>query len=179
MLKQPEPEFSRPFAADRLGQAAVTEALVAGPAECAALAKRLKLVELTQLSAVVTLERTLGGLIHVGGRLEADVVQTCVVTLTDFPSHVEDSFAVDFGNAPAEFGPSDGDDGIELDPDYDPPEPIEGGIIDLGELVTQYLALALDQHPRAPGATLDPAWSGADVAETSPFAVLKNLKTAN
>lgn len=174
MLKQPEPEFSRPFTADRLGQAAVTETLLAGPAECAALAKRLRLVELTQLSAVVTLERTLGGLIHVSGRLEADVIQTCVVTLTDFPSHVEDSFTVDFGNAPAEFG-----DEIELDPDYDPPEPIEGGIIDLGELVTQYLALALDPHPRAPGATLDPAWSGADVAETSPFAVLKNLKTAN
>jgi len=172
--KLPEPEFSRPFAADRLGQTAVTETLLASPAECAALAKRLRLAELTQFSAIVTLERTLGGLIHVAGRLEADVVQTCVVTLADFPSHVEDSFAVDFGNAPAEFG-----DEIEVDPDYDPPEPIEGGIIDLGELAAQYLALALDPHPRAPGAALEPAWGGADVAETSPFAVLKNLKTAN
>jgi uncharacterized metal-binding protein YceD (DUF177 family) len=178
-LKQPEPEFSRPFAADRLGQTIVTETLLAGPAERAALAKRLGLAELTQLAAVVTLERTLGGLIHVSGRLEADVIQTCVVTLVDFPSHVEDSFAVDFGSAPAEFGPLDDDGGIELDPDYDPPEPIEDGVIDLGELVAQYLALALDPHPRAPGAALDPAWSGADSAETSPFAVLKNLKTAN
>jgi uncharacterized metal-binding protein YceD (DUF177 family) len=173
-LKQPEPEFSRPFPADRLGQSAVTETLLASPAECAALAKRLGLVELTQLSAVVSLEPTLGGLIHVGGRLEADVVQNCVVTLVDFPSHVEDSFALEFGNSPAEFGEE-----IELDPDYDPPEPIEGGVIDLGELVTQYLALALDPHPRAPGAMLDPAWSGSDSAETSPFAVLKNLKTTN
>jgi len=177
-LKQPEPEFSRPFAADRLGQTIVTETLLAGPAECAALAKRLGLADLTQLSAVVTLERMLGGLIHVTGRLEADVVQTCVVTLVDFPSHVEDSFAIDFGNAPAEFGPGHGNE-IELDPNFDPPEPIEGGIIDLGELVTQYLALALDPHPRAPGATLDPTLGGAEVAETSPFAVLKNLKTAN
>jgi uncharacterized metal-binding protein YceD (DUF177 family) len=173
-LKLPEPEFSRPFTVDRLGQTVVTETLLAGPAECAALAKRLGLVELTQLSAVVALERTLGGLIHVGGRLEADVVQNCVVTLVDFPSHVEDSFALDFGNAPVEFG-----DEIELDPDYDPPEPIEGGVIDLGELVTQYLALALDPHPRAPGATLDPVWGASDAAEASPFAVLKNLKTAN
>ena len=172
--KLPEPEFSRPFAADRLGQTASTETLRASPAECAALAKRMRLVELTQLSATVTLERPLGGLIHASGRLEADVVQTCVVTLVDFPSHIEDSFALDFGDAPAEFG-----DDIELDPDYDSPEPIEGGIIDLGELVAQYLALALDPHPRAPGATLDPAWSGADAAEMSPFAVLKNLKPAN
>jgi uncharacterized metal-binding protein YceD (DUF177 family) len=173
-LKQPEPEFSRPFAADRLGRTPVTETLLAGPAECAALAKRLGLVELSQLSATVTLERTMGGLIHVSSRFEADVVQTCVVSLVDFPSHVEDSFALDFGNAPAEFG-----DEIELDPDYDPPEPIEGGIIDLGELVVQYLALALDPHPRAPGAALDPALSGADIAEMSPFAVLKNLKMPN
>ena len=174
MPKQPEPEFSRPFPADRLGQDVITETLLAGPAECAALARRLKLVELSQLSAVVTLERTLGGLIHVGGRLEADVVQTCVVTLVEFPSHVEDSFAVDFGNAPAEFG-----DEIDLDPDYDPPEPIEGGIIDLGELVVQYLALALDPYPRAPGATLDPAVGSGDIVDASPFAVLKNLKTTN
>lgn len=172
--QQPEPEFSRPFAADRLGKTAITETLLAGPAECAALAKRLKIVALSQLSAVVTLERTLAGLIHVSGRLEADVVQTCVVTLVDFPSHVEDSFALDFGNAPAEFG-----DEIDLDPDYDPPEPIEGGVIDLGELVAQYLALALDPHPRAPGATLDAELSGLDTGETSPFAVLKNLKTKN
>ncbi len=172
--KQPEPEFSRPFVADRLGRTAVTETLLASPAECAALAKRLGLVELGQLSATVTLERRMGGLIHAAGRLAADVVQTCVVTLVAFPSHVEDSFALDFGNAPAEFG-----DEIEVDPDYDPPEPIEDGIIDLGELVAQYLALALDPHPRAPGATLDPAWSGVGADDMSPFAVLKNLKTSN
>jgi uncharacterized metal-binding protein YceD (DUF177 family) len=169
--KQPEPEFSRPFAADRLGRAAVTETLVASPAERAVLAERLGLVELVQLSATVTLERALGGLIHAAGRFEADIVQTCVVSLVDFPSHVEDSFALDFGNAPAELGSE-----IELDPDYDPPEPIEGGIIDLGELVTQYLALSLEPHPRAPGAALDPAFSNADPADMSPFAVLKNLK---
>lgn len=172
--KQPEAEFSRPFAVDRLGRTAVTETLLASPAERAALAKRLGLVELGQLSATVTLEHTLGGLIHVAGRFAADIVQTCVVSLATFPSHVEDSFTVDFGNAPAEFG-----DEIEVDPDYDPPEPIEDGVIDLGELVAQYLALALDPHPRAPGATLDPVWSDADTADTSPFAILKNLKTTN
>jgi uncharacterized metal-binding protein YceD (DUF177 family) len=170
----PDPEFSRPFVADRLGAHPLTETLLATPAECAALATRMRLVSLGQLSATVTLERALSGLIHVAGRLEADVVQTCVVTLVAFPSHVEDSFALDFGNAEAEHG-----DEIEVDVDYDPPEPIEDGIIDLGELVAQYLALALDPYPRAPGATLDPEWTGADAAEMSPFAILKNLKSTN
>lgn len=170
----PEPEFSRLFAVDRLGTAAITEALQARPAERLALAKRLGLVALDSLSAAVTVQRGLSGLIHVTGRLEADVVQSCVVTLVDFPSHVEDSFTLDFGNVSVEP-----DEEIVLDPDYDPPEPIENGVIDIGELVTQYLALALDPHPRAPGATLDPVWVEDDPAELSPFAVLKTLKTPN
>jgi len=167
----PAPEFSRPFAVDRLGAAAMTEAIEATPAERDALAKRLNLRGLKALSATLRLERRPGGLIHVAGRLEAEVVQTCVITLVDFPSHVEDRFDVDFGDAPAEFGEE-----ISLDPDYDPPEPIEAGAIDLGELTAQYLSLALDPHPRAPGATLDPALADPDADDRSPFAVLKKLK---
>jgi uncharacterized metal-binding protein YceD (DUF177 family) len=170
----PDPEFSRPFVIDRLGSSSIVELLDATADERAALAVRLGLVSLDQLSASVSIERLLSGLIHVSGRLEADVVQTCVVTLEAFPSHVEDSFALDFGNDPGESG-----DEINVDIDYDPPEPIENGIIDIGELVTQYLALALDPHPRAPGATLEGRWSDADAMERSPFAILKNLKTSN
>ncbi len=168
----PAPEFSRPFAVDRLGATPVTETLKATPEECAALAKRLRLRALSGLTATVRFEWQPGGLIKVSGRLTADVVQTCVVTLIDFPSHVEDSFEVDFGNAAADF---EGDE-ISLDIDHDPPEPIEAGAIDAGELVTQYLSLALDPHPRAPGASLDPAVVDSDEAALSPFAVLKQLK---
>lgn len=169
--KIPAPEFSRPFAVDRVGAAPLTETINATPAEREALARRLKLRALNALSAVLRLERLPGGLIHVAGRLEAEVVQTCVVTLVDFPSHVEDGFDVDFGDAPAEFGEE-----ISLDPDYDPPEPIEGGAIDLGELTAQYLSLALDPYPRAPGATLDAALADPDADSRSPFSVLKKLK---
>jgi uncharacterized metal-binding protein YceD (DUF177 family) len=174
LLKVPEPEFSRPFVADRLGIAAIIETISAGPAERIALAKRLGLIELGKLSAAVTLERGLSGLIHIKGRLEADVVQTCVVTLAAFPCHVEDSFALDFGD-----GTVMQTDEIDLDPDYDPPEPIEDGMIDIGELVAQYLALALDPHPRAPGAALESVWVDPDADERSPFAILKRLKTPN
>jgi uncharacterized metal-binding protein YceD (DUF177 family) len=170
----PEPEFPRPFVADRLGTVAITETLSASAGERAALAMRLGLVELRQFSATVVLERGLSGLIHVKGRLEADVVQTCIVTLVAFPSHVEDSFALDFGN-----GTVMPTDEIDLDPDYDPPEPIEDGVIDIGELATQYLALALDPYPRAPGATLESVWDDSDADALSPFAILKALKTPN
>jgi uncharacterized metal-binding protein YceD (DUF177 family) len=172
--KHIELEFSRPFAVDRLGSCPVTEVIRASAEECAALARRLRVVALAQLSASVTLQRTLSGLIHVSGRLEADVVQNCVITLADFPSHVEDGFAVDFGDAP-----SASEQEINVDIDYDPPEPIEGGAIDIGELVAQYLSLALDPHPRSPGAALDPEWVESEAVERSPFAVLKKLKTPN
>ena len=174
VTKPPEPEFPRPFVVDRLGAAPIHETLGANAAERAALATRMGLVALDQLSASVTIERALSGLIHVKGRLEADIVQTCVVTLSPFPSHVEDSFALDFGIAEAVAG-----DEIDVDLDYDPHEPIEDGVIDIGELVAQYLALALDPHPRSPDATLETIWSESDPRPLSPFAILKNLKTSN
>jgi hypothetical protein len=168
----PNPEFSRPFPVDRLGAAALTETIKATPDECDALAKRLRLRAVKQLTATLRFEWQPGGLIQVNGRLQADVVQTCVITLVDFPSHVEDGFTVDFGDAPA------GIDGGEmsLDLDHDPPEPIEAGAIDAGELVAQYLSLALDAHPRAPGASLDEGQPNSDASALSPFAVLRQLK---
>ncbi len=174
-LMPPDLEFSRPFAVDRLGTAPVTETLDAKPDERARLAKRLGLVSLEQLAAALTLRRNHDtGLIHVEGRLEADIVQTCVVSLTPFPSHVEDSFEADFSNDPL---PAEGD--LPFDMDNDPPEPIVDGAIDLGELVAQYLSLALDPYPRAPGAALDPTVTDAGPEARSPFAVLKNLKAGS
>jgi uncharacterized metal-binding protein YceD (DUF177 family) len=159
-----------------LGSTSVTETLQAGPAERAALALRFGIVDLEQLSATLNLERILGGLIRVVGRLEADVVQNCVITLIDFPTHIEDSFTVDFAGTEMPIGPGAE---ITVDVDYDPPEPVEGGVIDMGELVAQYLSLALDPYPRSPGAAIDPVWADSDAAERSPFAILKNLKTPN
>jgi uncharacterized metal-binding protein YceD (DUF177 family) len=170
------PEFSRPFVVDRLGARPVVETLNASAEELQRLAERFDLAAIDRLSAIVRLERMPGSdLIHVEGRLEADVVQTCVVTLSPFPSHIEDSFTVDFGQAPADSGHE-----IELDMDVEPPEPIEGGVIDTGELVAQYLSLALDPYPRSPGAALDSDWAEPeDAADSSPFDVLRGLKQGN
>jgi len=172
---QARPEFSRPFVIDRLGFGAVTETLRANPEERVRLAKRMGLVSLDGFAATVRLQRDLNtGFIHVSGRLEGDVVQTCILTLAAFPTHVEDSFETEFSSDAAEIG-----DEITLDMENEPPEPIIDGVIDLGELVSQYLSLALDPYPRAPGAALDPSWVETDRQATSPFAALKNLKARN
>ena len=70
---------------------------------------------------------------------------------------------------------------VEIDPESeDPPEPLEGGALDLGELVSEELALALDPYPRKPGvAPVDLSFGAPEEEsdeEDSPFAALAALK---
>jgi len=56
----------------------------------------------------------------------------------------------------------------------DPADVIKGGVVDLGALVAEFLALGVDPYPRRPGAVFAPP-SAAD-ATSSPFAALAKLK---
>lgn len=140
----------------------------------------LGLPGIESLTATVSLRRLASGLVEAKGRLEADVVQECVVTLEPIPTHVAEDFRVTYGEA--EPAPTL----AEIDLDYeetDPPEPIEGGIIDLGALVAEYLALGLDPYPRKAGAEVPQEFDPkvAPVPETiktetrKPFAGLDKL----
>jgi len=64
----------------------------------------------------------------------------------------------------------------EIEVDYaaaDPPEPIVGGRLELGELAAQHLSLALDPYPRAPG--VEAPAGGGEADGRRPFAVLSKL----
>jgi len=53
----------------------------------------------------------------------------------------------------------------------DPPDPLIGGAVDLGSVVSEHLTLALDPYPRKPGAQfVEPA---AEDGVVSPFAQLR------
>ena len=57
------------------------------------------------------------------------------------------------------------------------PEPLVGGVIDIGEAVTQQLVLALDPYPRKPGAVPPAPMEGdTGLPENGPFAALSALK---
>jgi uncharacterized metal-binding protein YceD (DUF177 family) len=58
--------------------------------------------------------------------------------------------------------------------DEDPPEPIYDGVIDLGALAVEFIALALEPFPRKSGVEL-PVQTDSGRLE-SPFAVLAALK---
>lgn len=164
-------EFSRFIEADSVGARPVERQISANAEERAALARRFDLQAIDRLDADFTLRRAGTGVIHVNGTVRGDVVQSCVVTLEPVPAHVQDTFAVDFA---ADADTQAEEEEIDFDA-ADPPEPIQNGHIDLGELAAEHLSLALDPYPRAPGAALPARESREDVPErpVNPFSILK------
>lgn len=160
-------ELHRPVAVDALAPGGEEFVVQASAAECAALAARMRLPAVLSLRCRFRLLPGLAGGVAADGWLEAEVVQTCVVTLEDFSATLAEAFAVRFVPAGAEAD--------DLDPESPDEIPYAGGVLDLGEAAAEQLALALDPYPRAPGATL-PEVSGPAEDSASPFARLAELR---
>lgn len=148
-------EFSRQIATDRVPQAGMTLDVLATQDERNAVAGRLELPQVSLLSCHYVLTRPLAGAtrrregeIVAEGRLRANVIRECVVTLELFEEIVDESFRVRFVPAGSE---SDDDD-----PEADDEVPYEGAAMDIGEATVEQLALTLDPYPRKPGAELPP-----------------------
>lgn len=163
----PPPEFSRLVPIDRVGPAWQHHRLTPDGDEARALAERFDLVALDALTALVKLRRVRGGgYVAVEGSFEARVTQTCVVTLDPVENAVADGFAVTFGPI-GDAKPMIRE--IDVAADDEEPEPIDGPDIDIGELVAQHLALALDPFPRGPEADAFAARHGVTpVADEEP-----------
>jgi hypothetical protein len=137
-------EFSRPLLVDRVPRKGSHEVFSAEPAELAALAKRFKLVALHKLSARLLGVPWRGGGLKVTGSVEANLDRVSVVSLETF--NATQKFEVERFFLP----PS-----ITVDPVLDDADPIEDGIVDLGELVAETLGLELDPYPRQAGEEFD------------------------
>lgn len=146
-------EFSRLVTVGRQGARDRNYSITATKEECEALAKRFSILAVEGLSAEIALTPAAGGrLLRLQGRLSADVVQACVVTLAPVPAHVEEEFSLAYSLEPVRETENE----IVVDfSSEDPPEPVENGSIDIGEAAAEHLALALDPFPRAPGASFD------------------------
>ena len=184
-------EFSRTFDTSNLGRAAKNLTLSANAAECVALAQRFDLIEIRSFTVTLRIVRSgKGGLIRVTGDLCADVVQECVVTLEPVEARVEEPVQLRFApTLDASLGDGNrADSKIDLEIEYeeeDPPEPMVGDIIELGEPLSQLLALGLDPYPQAPDAEAtgwrrddagDDELSAAEMDRENPFSVLAALK---
>ena len=167
------PEFSRVFNVDRIRAAGGDEALEAKPAERTALAERFGLVDLPVLKATLSMRAAPRDAVAVKGTIEADVVQTCVVTLEPVASHLD--IPVDLIFVPQNLQ-NEGAGAPYLEDETQDFEYFAGGRIDLGEIVAQNVGINLDPYPRKPDAALPAASFGpADEGKPQPFAVLAQV----
>jgi uncharacterized metal-binding protein YceD (DUF177 family) len=152
----------------------------AGPAARAAMADVAGLREVVSAQASLDVTPKGEGRVHVAGRVQARVGQTCVVSLDPIENDIDE--AIDLIFAPPEQIPEMAalvDEAAESDTEIpDPPEPIENGVIDLGRIATDALFLAVDPYPRKPDVVFEPPVV-ADDPEDHPFAALKTLQLDN
>lgn len=173
-MNAPIPEFSRPIPVARLGSEPFCQEIEASAEEREGLARRFDLVTLDRLAAVVTLHRQGDGLVRLEAVLEAELEQSCVVTLDPVAAKITHSFALVYGPADDELAE------IELDPEEPVFEPLNGEAIDIGEAVSQELSLALPEFPRLPDAVVEPAATAeVDEPELGPFAELTKLRRSS
>ncbi len=168
-------EFSRPFAVDRVPAGGARVAIEALAGERRALAGRFGLVRLDALSAELRLERVPGGdLLKISGHILAELAQSCVVTLEPVPAGIDAEFERLFSRDVPEIAEGE----VEVAIEDDQPEPLPGDAIDLGELVAEELALALDPYPRSPAAdqALTALGLADDAKATGPFGALAALR---
>jgi len=139
---------------DRMGPGGAALEVTASDSERAALVKRFALTDLSALAARVTVDRRAGGQIVVEGRLRAKVVQACILTLDPVMQEIDDSFRIVFKEGWAEKFDSETGEAL-LDAQLDAPEPLQGNMLDVGEIVAEQLSLTVDPYPRRPGIKLE------------------------
>ncbi|MHB2166015.1 YceD family protein [Alsobacter sp. R-9] len=164
--------LSRPLVVDSIPAAGLDVSVEASPDERAALARDFGLVSIERLAARLHVDRR-GRVVRVTGDVEADVTQTCVVSLEPFPAQVREAIDLRFRETEGIEDEAAGEGG-EHEVKLDDPDPIVGGRIDLGEVTAEFVALGLDPYPRKPGVAF--AWTGEGDGDPSPFAALARLK---
>ena len=142
------PEWSRRERLDTIGVDERIAAIEADAGERAALARRFGLRSIERLSARLAIRRE-GTAIVATGRVEASVLQSCVVTAEPVETIVDEPVALRFVEPVAADG---GEEEVELGSDALDVIEIDGGAIDLGEAAAETMLLALDPFPRSPAA---------------------------
>ena len=128
--------------------------------ECDFLRRRLDVLKVHAAGGRLTLKREAAGwIVHVYGRIYADIEQSCVVSLDPVRQQIEEDIEAYFADKDsiASF-PVDavksretgGAEGVPIKPEYDDPEPMTRGHIDLADLTAQFIGLGLDPYPHRP-----------------------------
>ncbi len=169
-------ELHRPFDIISLPDGGRAIEIVANDTEREAIARHLGLVALGAFAARGRLDPLRRGRSAVfGARLTASVTQECIVSGDPVDAVIDEEISVRLMTG--EEAEARGE--LDLDVDEEDVETAEAGIVDLGDICVQYLALALDPYPRAPGVEAPVLPEDDDTEDnrpSNPFAILKKLK---
>ena len=173
---EPLPPIERLYDLNRLSEAEYETEIVLDDDQRRELAAWVDVVGVNKFEARVSLRRLSSSRFAYAAHLEANVVQSCTVTLEP----VSASISMDFTRAlhlvphvkktldfSGELSPAAGEDDV--------PEEIDSTRYDLAAPLIEEFSLAVDPYPRAPGVVFDEPEDGAEARE-NPFAVLKALK---
>jgi hypothetical protein len=162
-----------PVAVEDIAETGQRFALVADGNVRAALARITGLRDLPRLEANFNVTRRGAGGLHVAGLVSATVGQNCVVTLEPLANEIEEEVDLLFVPKPVAERQAGETETKPPEPKWDDPEPLIGGVVDLGALATEFLVLGIDPYPRMPGAVFE-APKDAQPDE-GPFAALARL----
>jgi hypothetical protein len=169
--------WSVEIAVEKIPDTGMHRDIEAAPAAREGLARLGGLLGVVSAKASLDLTPVRGGNVHITGRVWGRVGQTCVVSLdpmeSDFDEAIDQMFAPE--SQIRELAATVDEDAERDEETPDPPEPIIGGLIDIGRLATDALYLGLDPYPRKSDVVFDPPNVPED-PEDHPFAALKALK---
>ena len=160
------------FALGDLSQAGSRIEIVADGDDLARLARWAGVDTVRAFGAQVELCRLSRTRFSFEAELEADIVQSCVVTLDPVATHIAKRITREL-----HFSPRPRAEGGELTlsaGDEDVPEEIASLDYDLAAPLLEEFLLAIDPYPRKQGVAFEPPGQPAEPPE-SPFAMLKRL----
>lgn len=181
-MKTDDIPFFYPVKVGHISANPVEVTLAADAEERAGLARLWGVLEVKALAAAFQLQRWKRDGVRLKGRVTADIVQACVVTLEPVEAHIDEPVEVVFvpeGSKLARLPAAVESGEMLLDPEGpDAPEVFSGDTIDAGAVAAEHAALAIDPYPRKRDARFaGHAEGGAEEGrKPSPFAVLKDWK---
>jgi hypothetical protein len=154
------------------------------------LARRLDVVSVESATADIVASHSKGGVIHVTGRLQAHILQNCVITLEPLHTYIDEEIEgwfsdqeqmVSFAKVKKDQQTKRAHAEVEVLPESEDPELVINGQIDLGELATQHLSLAIDPYAHKEGVAHEFTEDKVKAEKSSeirrnPFEALKDWK---
>ncbi|HWJ18645.1 MAG TPA: hypothetical protein VNR65_07960 [Geobacterales bacterium] len=139
--------------------------------ELEALKRYAEVEDLTSFSSELRVSPLSAGKFKVAGRLKADAVQASIVDLSAVPAAIDETFSVEFW--PQELIDENTGDDVSLGDE--PPEPIVGGRIAIGEFLSELFSVSLNPYPRNSDDAF--SWEPAEKEpRVTPFAELARLR---